>query len=263
MTARGSAAFALFLEKVVEVVADVAVAVKPNTAFFERFGAAGWEVLQQVARQARKAGLIVVADAKRGDIGHTAEAYADSLLGELPDTLGPYVDAVTVNPYLGTDAIEPFLARARLAGKGVFVLVRTTNPSAGEVQDLETGGRPVYLRVAELVEAGPCGRAPDFGGPEVVGIRDLAVVGATAPEQARRLRGLFPRTLFLVPGFGAQGAEVEGVRASFLPGGKGAVINASRSILYAHEKRGGAWVDAIRAAAIEARDELEKLRGSV
>jgi orotidine-5'-phosphate decarboxylase len=255
LTARAAAAFVFFLEKVIEVVADVAAAVKPNSAFFERFGAAGWEALLEVARRARKAGLIVVADAKRGDIGHTAEAYADSLLGDLPDTLGPHVDAVTVNPYLGVDGIEPFLGRARAAGKGVFVLVRTTNPSAGEIQDVETGGVPLYLRVAEMVERLGKGLQGASGFSSVG-----AVVGATAPEQARRIRSLLQGTIFLVPGYGAQGADAEQLRACFLPGGKGAVVNASRSILQAHEKRGGAWADAIRAAAIEARDELERLR---
>ncbi len=257
-TARASAAFGLFLEKVIESVKDAAVAVKPNSAFFERYGAAGWECLREVCRRARKAGLIVILDAKRGDIGHTAEAYADALLGPLPDTPGAYVDAVTVNPYLGTDSIAPFLELARKGGKGLFVLVRTSNPSAGEIQDLDAGGKPIYLKVAELVGRwgeGLCGAS----GFSAVG----AVVGATAPAEARRIRDALPSSVFLVPGYGAQGADAAQVGACFLPGGRGAVISASRSILFGYEKRPGPWQEAIRAAALEARDELNRLRFSV
>jgi orotidine-5'-phosphate decarboxylase len=257
LTARAAAAFGLFLTKVIDTVAPVAVAVKPNTAFFERYGAAGWECLGEVCRHARKAGLLVIADAKRGDIGHTAEAYADALLGDLQGTPGPHVDAVTVNPYLGTDSMTPYLERARHGGKGIFVLVRTSNPSAADLQDLDAGGTPVYRRVADLVAKWGEGLQGDCG-LAAVG----AVVGATAPEQARQIREALPRAPFLVPGYGAQGAGAAELAPFFLPGGQGALVNASRSILYAYEKRGGSWAEAIGEAAAEAREELEKVRNS-
>src|SRR5262245_4906888 len=255
-TARASAAIALFGEEVVRAVSPHAVAIKPNCAFFERYGPPGWDVLQTICRRARAAGLLVIADAKRGDLESTAEAYADALLGDLPDTLGPVCDAVTVNPYLGSDGLRPFLAAARRGGKGVFVLVRTSNPSAGEIQDLLTGGRPVYLRVADLVE----GWGRDLlgeGGLSSVG----AVVGATAPRQAEEIRSALPRAVFLVPGFGAQGAGAEEIRPHFLPGGRGAVVNASRSVIYAYQQdRSRPWPEAMAQAAARAREELEGVR---
>ncbi|MBI4601984.1 MAG: orotidine-5'-phosphate decarboxylase [Planctomycetes bacterium] len=259
-SARAAAAFGLFLAKAVEAVADLAVAVKPNTAFFEALGAAGWECLRETCRRARKAGLLVIADAKRGDIGHTAEAYAEALLGEAPDTPGPSVDALTVSPYLGSESLEPFLRRVREAGKGLFVLVRTSNPSAGELQDLlvASQGRPpgpLYLEVARLVARWGAGLEGSSGLSSVG-----AVVGATAPEEARRIREVLPRAFLLLPGYGAQGAEAAKLGASFLPGGRGAIVNSSRAILFAHERSSGPWVDALRAAALAARDELNRLR---
>jgi orotidine-5'-phosphate decarboxylase len=255
LTARAALAFGLFLDGVISAVADVAVGVKPNTAFFERYGAAGWDCLLQVCRKARKAGLLVIADAKRGDLAHTAENYAEALLGDLPDTLGPHVDAVTLSPYLGSDSAAPFLDAARRRGKGLFFLVRTSNRSAAEIQDLSVAGVPVYLKVAELVRR---------WGEDLKGLTGFssvgAVVGATAPEEARRIRGALPFTPFLVPGYGAQGATADDLRACFLDGGRGAVVNASRSVLFAHEKREGSWVDAIRSAAAQARDEIERAR---
>ena len=147
---RAAAAICRFLEGVLAAVSESAVAVKPNLAFFERYGAAGYSCLEEVCSLARGLGLLVIADAKRGDIGSTAEAYADALLGDLPGTLGPLVDAVTVNPYLGSDSLEPFLRRAKEGGRGVFVLVRTSNASAAEIQDLDCGGEALYLKVARL-----------------------------------------------------------------------------------------------------------------
>jgi orotidine-5'-phosphate decarboxylase len=254
-TARAAAAFGLFSTRVIDAVSGIAVAVKPNTAFFERLGAAGWDALLETCRAAKKAGLLVIADAKRGDIGHTAEAYADAFLGDTPDTLGPSVDALTVSPYMGTDSVRPFIDRAIAGGKGLFVLVRTSNPSAAEVQDLDAGGQPLYLRIAELVRRWG-GEPSSADGLAPVG----AVVGATAPAEARAIREALPRAFFLVPGYGAQGGSLDGLRACFLPGGRGAVVNASRSILFAHEGRGGDWVAAVREAAIRARDEIEEAR---
>lgn len=255
-TARAAAAIALYGEEVLRAVGPYAVAVKPNCAFFERYGAPGWDVLQALCRRARAAGLLVIADAKRGDLESTSEAYAEALLGDLPDTLGPYCDAVTVNPYLGIDGVRPFLAVARRGGKGVFVLVRTSNPSAAEIQELEVAGRPLYLKVADLVE----GWGREFlgeGGLSAVG----AVVGATAPRQAEEVRRAIPRAIFLVPGFGAQGAGANEVRPHFLPGGRGAVVNASRSVIYAYEvDRSRPWQDAVAQAAAHARETLESAR---
>ena len=221
--ARAAEAFRLFLGGVIEAVADAAVAVKPNLAFFERWGAPGWEAFEGVSRKAKEMGLLVIADAKRGDIGHTAEAYASAFLGDSPATPGPLVDAVTVNPYLGSDSMAPFLERSRQTGKGLFVLVRTSNPSAGEIQDLDAGGIPVYLRVARLVARWGEGLR-GTSGFSLVG----AVVGATAPEEAARIRQALPSVHFLVPGYGAQGAKADQLRAAFLPGGAGAIGSARR-----------------------------------
>ena len=260
-TAKAAAAIGMYLNEVIDAVADVAVAVKPNSAFFERFGAAGLDCLRQVCAVAQKAGLLVICDAKRGDIAHTAQAYADAFLGDLPDTPGPHVDAVTISPFLGSDSVEPYLQYAG-AGKGVFVLVRTSNPSGAELQDLEAEGRPLYLHIAEQVArwGESCGGASEF---TPVG----AVVGATQVSQAERVREAIPRAMFLVPGFGAQGAQADDLKAYFLAGGRGAVVNASRSVLYAGSTERGqqaaSWKDAVRQAAIEARDALEDVRRSV
>lgn len=254
---RAADAIRRFLEAVLAAVSEVAVAVKPNLAFFERYGSAGWTCLQEVCSLAKGLGLLVIADAKRGDIGSTAEAYADALLGDLPGTLGPFVDAVTVHPYLGSDSLEPFLRRAREGGRGVFVLVRTSNPSAAELQDLDCRGEALYLRVARLVERWGEGQVGPSGFSSVG-----AVVGATSPEALKMLRSRLPRAPFLVPGYGAQGATVEDLTGAFLPGGLGAVVNASRSVIFAYEKRPGPWREAIRRAAAEAREEIESARSA-
>ena len=254
--ARAAAAFALFAEGVIHATADHAVAIKPNTAFFERFGAAGWDALHVVCRKAQAAGLLVITDAKRGDIDSTAEAYADAFLGDRPDTVGAHTDALTVNPYLGTDGMKPFLAAARRGGKGLFVLVRTSNPSAAELQDRELDGAPLYARVAELV-ARWGGDLLGSSGLSAVG----AVVGATASRQAVEIRALLPNAVFLVPGYGAQGADADAIRPNFRPGGRGAIVNASRSVIFAYEKeRSMPWQEAVRRAAQAAKEDLERVR---
>jgi len=255
-TARAAAAIGLFAREVISAVAPSAVAVKPNCAFFERFGPAGWEVLLEVCRRAREAGLLVIVDGKRNDLSSTARAYADALLGDLPDTPGPLTDAVTLNPYMGSDCLGPFLERAREGGKGLFILVRTSNPSSSEIQELISGGQPIYLKVAALVNR---------WGEDLVGERGLssvgAVVGATAPRQAGEIRAALPRAVFLVPGYGAQGAGAEEVRPNFLPGGIGAVVNSSRGVIFAYEKdRERPWREAIARAAARAREDLERVR---
>lgn len=253
-TARAASATGIFLRGVVDAVSSHAVAVKPNTGFFERFGAAGWDCLRQVSEYAAQQGLLVICDAKRGDVGPTAEAYAESLLGETPDTLGPVTDAVTLNPYLGEDSIRPFLDKCS-AGKGLFLLVRTSNPSGAEIQELEVEGEPLYLKVARLVERWGAGLGGD-GGLNPVGV----VVGATAPGQAAAVRKELPEAFFLVPGYGAQGAGAQELAPCFIDGGRGVVVNSSRSILYAFEGSEGDWRAAVGDAACRAREDLEAVR---
>jgi len=221
------------------------VAIKPQVACFERLGAAGWAALDRVAGAARAAGLLVLADGKRGDIDVTATAYAQAFLGATPTPFGMVQglgdDALTVNPYLGDDAVRPFLA----PGRGLFVLVRTSNPGAAGLQDagLAAGGR-VWEHVARMVDA--LGREhADDGGLADVG----AVVGATVPEHLARARELMPRAVFLLPGIGAQGGRVEDVAPAFAPGRAGGLVTASRSIARAHEQHGGSPADAARAEA--------------
>jgi orotidine-5'-phosphate decarboxylase len=173
------------------------VAAKPQLACFERLGAAGWEALGRVVATARGAGLLIVADGKRGDVPHTAAAYAEAFLGEA----GLGADSVTVNPLPGSDSLEPWVVAAAAAGGGLFVLVRTSNPGAADVLDLETGEGPLHERLAALVAAER--RLDGASGMSAMG----AVVGATAPERLARLRELMPRSILLLPGVGAQGAS--------------------------------------------------------
>lgn len=254
--AKAAGSLALFCTEVVQAVAPYAAAVKPNTAFFERFGPAGFDALVHVCRTAKKQGLLVILDAKRGDLSSTAEAYAQGLLGDIRDTPGEVTDALTLQPYMGWDCIRPFLEVAREHGKGLFVLVRTSNPSAEDFQELQSDGEPIYCHVARKVqEWGKDDR--DSSGLSLVG----AVVGATAPEQAERVRSILDSCFFLVPGYGAQGAGADSIKPHLLPGGKGVVVNASRSILYAHEKNTEVpWREAVAQQARSSRDELEAVR---
>ena len=255
--AKAAGSLALFCTEVVEAVAPFAAAVKPNAGFFERFGPAGFDALVHVCRAAQKAGLLVILDAKRGDLSSTAVAYAEGLLGDTRDTPGAHTDAITLQPYMGWDCIRPFVDVARQHGKGVFVLVRTSNPSATDFQELEVDGEPVYLHVARKVKEWGL-EDVDASGLSLVG----AVVGATAPEQVERVRRILDNCFFLVPGYGAHGAGGAEIRPHFLEGGRGVVVNASRSILYAFEKRPDVdWREAVADAAQAARDELEEIRG--
>jgi orotidine-5'-phosphate decarboxylase len=229
------------------------VATKPQLACFERLGAAGWGVLHAVADHARRTGLLVLADAKRGDIDVTATAYAHGLLGGFPTPFGHVdglrADAITVAPYMGADTLTPFADEARRIGSGLFVLVRTSNPGAADLEDepLARGGT-VWERVAELVDG--LGRpGPDSG------LSDLgAVVGATRPEHLARARELLPRSVFLLPGIGAQGGRVEDLAPAFAPGRAGGLVTASRSIVRAYEQDGGDPAGAARAEAERLRE---------
>ncbi len=222
-----------FNRGIIDAVHDVVPAVKPQLAFYERYGVAGLQAYARTAQYAKAAGLLVIADGKRNDIGSTASAYAEAFLGASRVFDQPVVgdftaDALTVNPFLGRDGIQPFVDCADQHGRGVFVLVKTSNPSAGDLQDLQIGGQPLYEHLGGLVENwGESSRGRH--GYSSVG----AVVGATWPAQAARLRALMPHTLFLVPGYGAQGATAADVACCFDARGHGALINASRSIIFA------------------------------
>jgi orotidine-5'-phosphate decarboxylase len=228
-----------FCRGIVDAVADVAVAVKPQAAFFEAQGADGWAALAEVCGYARGAGLLVIADAKRGDIPSTARAYAAAF--------APLADAVTVNPYLGYDSLEPFLAHDAL---GVFALVKTSNPGSADIQDLPLAdGRPLWQHVAGLV---------DQWGQDLVGESGLssvgAVVGATFPQEVAEARRLLPRAVLLLPGVGAQGARPEDLAEAFSVGPAGALVSASRSVIYAD--RGASWQAAAAAEAVRLADAL-------
>ena len=205
------------------------MAVKPQLACFERLGAPGWAALAEICATAREAGLLTIADGKRGDVPVTAAAYAQALVGETPTPWGPVqglgADSFTANPLLGLDALEPLVAAAESAGAGVFALVRTSNPGAADVEDLETREGPLHERLAGLVD----GLAPRLLGES--GLSGMgAVVGATEPAHIARLRELMPRSIFLIPGVGAQGGRPELLGAAFRPGPAAALVAASRGI---------------------------------
>jgi orotidine-5'-phosphate decarboxylase len=251
-----AAAVEAFLAAVVDRVAGRVAIVKPQIAFFEQLGWRGIQVLDSICARARAAGLLVLLDAKRGDIGSTAEGYAAAYLAR--DAAIP-VDAITLNPYLGFDTLEPFRRVAREAGRGLFVLVKTSNPGSGDLQDLDVGGEPLFGRVADgLLPIEEALRGATTGWSSL-GI----VCGATWPEQARRVREALPRALFLVPGYGAQGASAAAATEGFVPGPKGlegGIVNSSRGILFPEGAReasdAGAWEAALDGALDRAIDEL-------
>jgi orotidine-5'-phosphate decarboxylase len=244
--------YATFCRGVVDVVAPLVSAVKPQSAFFEELGPAGIAALAEVIDYARRKDLLVILDAKRGDIGSTAEAYARGLLGGTGDPSPLAADALTVNPYLGGDTLKPIVDVACQRNCGVFVLVKTSNPGSGMFQDLIADGRPVYRHVAELVQRMAEGTRAD-GGYAAVG----AVVGATYPEQLAELRAAMPHAWLLVPGYGSQGGGAADVAAALDDRGLGAVINNSRGIIFAHRRPeyshygDDRWQDAVDAATRE------------
>ena len=252
---RGRArAVGAFAQEVVQAVSGRVATVKFQAAFFERHGPEGMTELWNVATEARKRGLIVVMDGKRNDIGSTAEAYADAYLG--PEGECWNVDALTVNPYLGSDGITPFVDRAAASERGLFVLVRTSNHSAREFQDLESAGKPLYRHVAERLNVWALPHR-DSSGYSCVG----AVVGATYPEELSDLRAVLPGICFLVPGYGAQGGTARDVAGAFDSSGLGAVINSSRGIAQAYDRpeyrdRFRDWTRAVEQAALDMADDL-------
>ncbi|MCD8383092.1 MAG: orotidine-5'-phosphate decarboxylase [Clostridiales bacterium] len=242
-----------------DALSDIVPAVKPQSAYYENWGWEGMEMLERTIRYAKSKGFFVIADVKRGDIGSTAAAYSEAWLGrsQVGEEKIPGFDAdcVTLNGYMGSDAIKPFLKDAEAEDKCVFVLVRTSNPSAIELQDMVAGDRVVYKVMGELTDR--WGKTTSVGeyGYNRVG----AVIGATYPSDLRQLRKLLPHTFFLVPGYGAQGGTAEDVHYAFDRFGRGAVINASRSIMCAWKKtghNGGDYAQAARDAALEMRDAI-------
>ena len=234
--AMAAAAFEEFCVRIIDVVADLVPAVKPQAAFFEEYGPDGCLALARVMRYARAQGLIVIADAKRGDIGTTAEAYARAYLAGANPQAAPWsADALTVNPYLGKDTLDPFVKVAVERGAGIYVLVRTSNPGAGAFQDRLTEGIPVYRSVATVVEELSAASA-DAEGYGAVG----AVVGATYPSELTELRTAMPHVPLLVPGYGSQGGTAADVAGGFAPNGLGALVNNSRGINFAYRSGRGA-----------------------
>lgn len=241
---------------VLHAVAPVAPIVKFQIAYFEKFLWEGVEAYYSLIHEAKELGLLVIGDAKRGDIGSTSEAYAAAHLAELEfddleDSAVP--DALTINPYLGLDAIDPFLQVCRDEGKGVFVLVRTSNPGSKDLQDVRTeAGDTFSEHVAKLLQT-QAATKPLMGDK---GYSNLgAVVGATQTHTMQSLREKLPNSIFLLPGYGTQGATAEMTRAAFDANGNGAIVSASRSVLYPKRQEGETWQEAIRRAAEEmARD---------
>jgi orotidine-5'-phosphate decarboxylase len=252
-----------FCTQVMRIVAPMVPAVKINIAFFEKYLWEGLETYYALISEAEDLGLEIIGDVKRGDIGHTAEIYAaahlqNPELAGLEDTLAP--DAITINGYTGADGIEPFAVVATQQGKGVFVLVRTSNPSAAAIQDvLDADGKPMYERIAEIV-----GQIADQ--PERIGNNGYSnigmVVGGTTPDITSTLRKKYDKIWFLVPGYGSQGASATDCVRFCKPDGTGALINASRSIIYAYEKPqykeqfGDDWKRCIEQAVIDAKIDL-------
>ncbi len=260
---RACRAYRRFCFEILEAVEPEVVAVKPQIAFFELLGSAGIAVFEEVVHRARSLGLLVIGDLKRGDIGSTAEAYASAWLGGGTFSEQPLkrieLDALTINPYLGSDGIRPFLARAQERAHGLFILVRTSNPSSAELQELECDreGTLLYQRVGDLVAE---------WGRESLGAHGYssvgAVVGATFPKSLSALRSRLPSVPFLLPGYGAQGGGIAAVEAGLDDRGLGAWVSASRSIAFAYRSApvGTDWRTAAREAARAMRKELWRVR---
>jgi orotidine-5'-phosphate decarboxylase len=239
----------------IEAAGDACVAVKLQLACFERLGAPGWDALEDAAAAAREHGLLVIADGKRGDVPVTAAAYAQALVGSTDTPFGPVpglgADAITANPLLGRDALEPLIQGAVDSGAGVFVLVRTSNPGGADLQDRELEGAPLYEALATIAhDSGEPSLSPSTGLSSVG-----AVTGATRPDLLQRLRDLMPHTVFLLPGVGAQGGTVADLSPAWSQHPAGGLVTASRSIVNAYASAGG-------DPAAAARDAAEELRSS-
>ncbi len=248
-----AAATQCYCQEVIDAVASQAAIVKPQAAFFEQLGPAGMQALAGVILHARKAGLLVLLDGKRGDIGSTAEGYADAYLGQA----SPWkCDALTVNPYLGDDTLAPFVGAAEAREAGIFVLVKTSNLGSGFLQDQKlASGQTMYQRVAHVVEQ-QTQRSVGSSGYGSVG----AVVGATYPQQLAELRSQMPRAWILIPGYGAQGGTAQDVAHGFDSRGLGAIVNSSRGIIFAYNLPEYQQLDWQQAVSQATRDMAEQLR---
>ena len=242
---------------------DVIPAVKPQIAFYEMFGIPGMKAFEETCKYAKQKGMIVIADIKRGDIGSTAQGYSNAYLGktkigEKEESIFD-VDFVTVNPYMGTDCVKPFIEDCKKYDKGIFILVKTSNPSSGELQDVKLeNGEEVYVKVAKLVEEWGKELRGEYGYSSIA-----AVVGATYPKQLKEIREIAPHTYFLIPGYGAQGGKAEDIALGFDKNGLGGIVNASRSLMCAYKSE--FWKDkfeekdyakATRAEALRMKEEL-------
>ena len=250
--------FLAFNEGIMKAVQGIVPAVKPQIAFYERYGMAGLAAYEKTCAMAQEMGFVVIGDIKRGDIGSTAAAYAahiggTEIEGERFDLW--HEDYVTVNPYLGVDGIKPFVDECNKQKKGIFVLVKTSNPSSSQLQDLIVDGKPIYLHMAALVEE---------WGQEAMGEKGYsrvgAVIGATHREQGAAARAAMPHTFFLVPGYGAQGGTAEDIRGFFDKDGRGCIVNSSRGIIAAWKKSDKYgerdFAEAARAAAIAMQKDI-------
>ena len=258
-----------FNKAIIDHIYDLIPAIKPQIAMYEQYGIEGLIAFQKTCAYGKEKGLLIIGDIKRGDIGSTAAAYAAAHLGQVQvgdKVFSPFAaDFITVNPYLGSDSMEPFITAAKAANKGLFVLVKTSNPGSGEFQDrllmpADAVGpaRPLYELVAERVAAWGADFVAPASGYSHVG----AVVGATYPEQGERLRTLMPQTFFLVPGYGAQGGRAADVAHLFDEDGLGALISSSRGITYAYQDKNytrygsAAFADAARAALLDMIEDI-------
>ncbi|MDF2590686.1 MAG: orotidine 5-phosphate decarboxylase, subfamily 2 [Clostridia bacterium] len=254
-------AFFTYNKELIDHIYDLVPAVKPQIAFYEQYGLEGLKCFKQTCDYAASKGLVVISDVKRGDIGSTAEAYSEAFLGNKEYSMN--TDFITVNPYLGTDSLEPFIKHCSENEKGMFVLVKTSNKSSGDLQDLVSNGKTIYEHVADIVvRLG----APYIGSSNYNFVG--AVVGATYKEEAAKLRSIMSNTYFLVPGYGAQGGTAEDVVPCFNQDGLGAIVNSSRGIIAAYKSKEYSeqysekdFAAAARAEVIRMRDDINKALG--
>jgi orotidine-5'-phosphate decarboxylase len=237
-----------FNKGLIDSLKNIAAVAKPQLAYYERLGWEGMKAFWETCDYAKRAGMMVIADGKRNDIGNTCEAYADAYL-----YTGSPIDALTVSPYLGSDGVMPFIERCVQHEKGIYVLVKTSNASSGELQDLPVGDEVVHEHLAQLVESWGMHHI----GPETNLSFVGAVVGATYPEEMKYLRTLMPHIPFLIPGYGAQGGTAEDAARGFMPDGTGALVAAGRSVIFA--SKGADWKEAAAKAATEMVEDLRKV----
>ena len=250
-------------KELIDAIYDIIPAIKPQIAFYEMYGISGMQAFKETCEYAKQKGMFVIADIKRGDIGSTAQGYSNAYLGktkigESEQSLYD-IDFVTVNPYMGTDCVKPFIEDCKKYNKGLFILVKTSNPSSGELQDVKLeNGEEVYTRVAKYVEKWGEDLRGEYNYSSI-----SAVVGATYPEQLKQLRQIAPHTYFLIPGYGAQGGKAEDIALGFDENGLGGIVNASRSLMCAYKSdmwknkfEEKDYAKATRAEALRMKEEL-------